>query len=320
MNGIGIISGKDVVMMLDSKVYVIVVTYKGHRWYDRCFSSLRESTVPVQTIVIDNASNDGSVEFMKERYPEIILIESKENLGFGKANNLGIRYAMDHGCDYVFLLNQDAWIEKETMEKLIGIHSLHPEYGLIGPVQTTADNTKVLDGVIKFLINPENVNKSLFSDLLMGTVQDVYPVAEINAAAWLLPRKTLETVGGFDPIFLHYGEDWNYLSRVLFHKMKVGLTPGVKVVHDCKEHVEQPEDYKMNYEKWLLQRASDINYPDSQTKDMMASFFRTAVLKLVSGHKATCRKAWKAYLFLKKNKEKIAFSRKQNKVQQPNWL
>ena len=90
------------------KVFVIIVTYKGKRWYDRCFGSLRQSTIPLQTIVVDNASNDGTVDYIRENYPEIYLIESKENLGFGKGNNLGLRYALDHGCDYVFLLNQDA--------------------------------------------------------------------------------------------------------------------------------------------------------------------------------------------------------------------
>ena len=90
------------------KIFVIIVTYKGHQWYERCFASLCNSEYPVQTIVIDNASNDGTVEYIRKYFPEIHLIESKENLGFGRANNIGMRYALDHGCDYVFLLNQDA--------------------------------------------------------------------------------------------------------------------------------------------------------------------------------------------------------------------
>ena len=86
---------------MDLKLFVIIVTYKGKQWYDRCFTSLRESTVPVQTIVVDNASEDGSVEYIREHYPEIVLMENKENLGFGQANNLAMRYALDHDCDYV---------------------------------------------------------------------------------------------------------------------------------------------------------------------------------------------------------------------------
>ena len=185
-------------------LFPIVVTYKGQRWYDRCFSSLRQSTIPVQTIVVDNASNDGTVEYIKKNYPEIHLIESKENLGFGRGNNIAMRYALDHGCDYVFLLNQDAYVEPDTFEKLIDIHQRHMEYGILGPVQVNGEKTMVLDGVIRCLINPDNVNVTVFSDLMIGKVDEVYPVAEISAAAWLLPRLTLETIGGFDPVFLHY--------------------------------------------------------------------------------------------------------------------
>ena len=302
------------------KLFIVVVTYKGQRWYDRCFSSLRRSTIPLQTIVVDNASNDGTVEYIKEHFPEVYLIESKENLGFGRANNIAMRYALDQGCDYVFLLNQDAWVEPDTLEKLVDIHQRHPEYGILGPVQVNAEKTKVLDGVIQFLINPNNVNKQMFSDFMMGTIEEVYPVAEINAAAWLLPRKTLETVGGFDPLFLHYGEDWNYLSRVLYHKMKVGLTPHLKVVHDCKDRVEQPKGYEAKFDKWLLQRASDILFPDTQIDDMMHHYRRTAMAKLFSFHKSTFKENWDAYNYLRKNKRAIEQSREQNKKIGANWL
>ena len=60
------------------KIFAIIVTYKGQQWYDRCFTSLRNSSIPVQTIVVDNASDDGTVEYIRENFPEIHLIESKE--------------------------------------------------------------------------------------------------------------------------------------------------------------------------------------------------------------------------------------------------
>ena len=184
------------------KVFVIVVTYKGMRWYDRCFTSLRESAIPVQTIVVDNASNDGSVEYIKEHYPEIHLIESQENLGFGRANNLAMRYALDNGCDYVFLLNQDTWIESNSIAGLVAIHENNPRYGILSPMHVRADGKslymQIIDG------NENNPNKKLISDLYCGVLKDVYQEKFVNAAAWLMSRKTLETVGGFDPIYVHY--------------------------------------------------------------------------------------------------------------------
>ena len=305
---------------MNFKLYVIVVTYKGKRWYERCFLSLRECSIPVQTIVVDNASNDGTVEYIKENFPEIYLIESKDNLGFGRANNIAMRYALDNDCDYVFLLNQDAWVEPDTFEKLVDIAERHPDYGILGPVQVNAERTKVLGGVIQFLVNPDNVNLDMFSDLMMGTVDEVYPVAEINAAAWLLPRKTLEIIGGFDPIFLHYGEDWNYLSRVLYHKMKVGLTPHIQVVHDCKKHVDRPKGYSMDFDKWLLLRSTDLLYPDEHVDEMIKHYHRTALVKLLTFHRATFIENWKAYQFLWHHKKAIMASRKQNKKQANSWL
>lgn len=301
------------------KIFVIVVTYKGKQWYDRCFASLRESNMPVETIVIDNG-NDGTIEFLKEHFPEITILPNTENLGFGKANNMGMRYALDHGCDYVFLLNQDAWIFPDTMEQLVTAAEANPEYGIVAPVQCNKELTKALDGVIQFLINPDNVNRELFSDLMMGTVKDIYPVAEINAAAWLLPRKTLEMVGGFDPIFLHYGEDWNYLSRVLYHGMKVGLMPKVRVVHDCVDRVEQKQGYGMTFDKWLLQRATDITYPDTHLSQMLRHYHRMAIVKLLTFHKATYEENKGAYQYLMAHRQEIEFSRKENKEKKANWL
>ena len=305
---------------MQSRLFVIIVSYKGHQWYERCFTSLRNSEYPVQTIVIDNASNDGTVEYIREHFPEIHLIESKENLGFGRANNIGMRYALDHGCDYVFLLNQDAWVESDTIGELVRVAEKYPDYGLLGPVQVNKERTRVLNGVIQFLINPDNVNHKLFSDLILGSVDEIYPVAEINAAAWLLPKKTLETIGGFDPIFLHYGEDWNYLSRVLYHGLKVGLVPHVQVVHDCEDRVEQKNGYSATFDKWLLQRATDLLYPNNHPIKMMKNYRKQAIVKLLTLHKQTFVENWNAYNFIRRKMKNILLSRSENAQKKANWL
>ncbi len=130
-------------MLENINVFVVVVTYNGKYWYDRCFPSLLSSEVPVQIIVIDNASADDTVKFIKDKYPEIILFESDKNLGFGKANNIGIKYALDHNADFVFLLNQDAWIEVNTLEELIRVSILNPEYGILSPIHLNAEKTEI---------------------------------------------------------------------------------------------------------------------------------------------------------------------------------
>lgn len=303
-----------------AKIFVIIVTYKGHLWYERCFKSLCDSELPVQTLVIDNASNDGTVEYIRAHFPDIHLIESKENLGFGRANNLGMRYALDNGADYVFLLNQDAWIEPNTITKLVCVAEKHPEYGILSPLQVNAEKSKVLSGVIDFLSYPTHTCYDLFNDLLLGTKKEIYSVREMNAAAWLLPRKTLEIVGGFDPIFLHYGEDWNYMSRVLYHNMKIGLLPNVLVVHDCVERVKQDKGYAATYDKWLLQRTTDLLYPDSIVDEMCKQSIKQSIVKLLTFKRKTFVENWKSFVFLRKNKKRIIDSRRQNANEGMSWL
>jgi predicted PurR-regulated permease PerM len=80
---------------------------------------LRLSSIPLTPVVIDNGSQDETVAYIRAHFPEAILLEQKQNLGFGQGNNVGIRYALQHDATHVLLLNQDAWIEANMVEKLL---------------------------------------------------------------------------------------------------------------------------------------------------------------------------------------------------------
>ena len=297
------------------KLFVIVVTYKGKQWYDRCFTSLRNSTIPVQTIVVDNASNDGTVEYIKENYPEIILIESKENLGFGKANNMAMRYALDHECDYVFLLNQDAWVEPETIEKLVKVHQEHKEFGIVSPMHLNVNKT----GLVMKEFCRQPCNERLITDLYLNTLSDVYETTYIHAAAWLLPRLTLVTIGGFDPIFNHYGEDDDYLHRVRYHRVRIGVCPSARIVHDHQERPRTSAQWQYFHDLNKLVEYLDINQPFKP-----GNCLRRYVGKWLLGICRFDRKqsgSWgKDMRFLWTNTKEIKTHRKQNKQVGETWL
>lgn len=305
--------------MEDLKVFVVVVAYKGRQWYDKCFSSLRESTIPVQTIVVDNASNDGTVEYIQEHYPEIHLIESKVNLGFGKGNNLGLRYAYEHGCDYVFLLNQDAWLEEsDVIGKLIALYQKYPEYGIISPMHVSPDKQS-----LNMMLESGSTiyTERILSDLYCGTVKEIYQTNYVNAAAWLLPRKTLSVLGGFDPLIFHYGEDDDYLNRARFHGIKVGLCLDARVVHDHKSGA---------YKAWSdeLARKSNANdlesYLDLNTpfdyRALRRFWFFRYIRGMVMGDPTVRKLAVYRMRYLKTMRSSIEESRKANGIKQPNWI
>ena len=119
------------------KVLVIIVSYNFEQWMERCLGSLRLSELPVDVLVIDNDSKDRTTELIRAQYPEVRLIENKKNLGFGRANNLGMQIALEEGYDFAFLMNQDAWIDPNTIGTLVSISLKYSEYGILSPVHLT---------------------------------------------------------------------------------------------------------------------------------------------------------------------------------------
>ncbi|MBO5297170.1 MAG: glycosyltransferase [Candidatus Homeothermus sp.] len=213
------------------KILTIIVTFNGMEWIDRCLSSVQESSLHSDIMIVDNGSTDGTVEHVQSTFNGIEIIASKENLGFGKANNIGLLKAVNNQYDYVYLLNQDAWIEKETLEKLVDIHQRNPAYGILSPLQTDATK-KSLDR--NFVLA---CNDYMLSDACCGNLKEFYPTEIVMAAHWLISKDCLAKTGGFSPTFPHYGEDNNYAQRAAFHGFKIGIVTTTKGVHDRSERV-----------------------------------------------------------------------------------
>lgn len=305
-------------MMCNMNIYVIIVVYKGCQWYERCFCSLRNATIPLNTIVIDNNSNDGTVEYIKENFPEIYLIELNNNIGFGRANNLGIRYALDHDCDYVFLLNQDTWIKPDSIEKLVSIAKQYPEYGILSPMHIRSDEQSLY---IQIEDGSKDHGNQLLADCYFSKLKDVYSFKYINAAAWLITRKTLMTVGGFDPIFFLYAEDDNYLQRLSYHKLKLGLVPSAQIIHDhiIRERDDQNDFVEYRRLQYLLSQYTDITKPDISIRALMSNL-RKLIISFLCVNKKKIITYYTNIRFISKNLRNIKYSRKINVKIGPSWL
>lgn len=214
------------------KVFAVIVIYNGmqRNWIQKCFDSLLHSTVPINIVAIDNGSTDESIAYVKKQYPTVHLIENKQNSGFAKANNLGIKIAKQANADYVFLLNQDAWlVGQEDLNKLIKACQLCPEFGIISPVHLNGAGIALDNNFSRY------VKDTISEEILFKKSKnmEVFEVAFVNAAAWLITGRCIMLLGGFDTkLFQHYGEDDNYIQRVKYLKLKVGVLPGAFICHD----------------------------------------------------------------------------------------
>ena len=253
------------------KVLTIVVLYNGSKWIRTCFSSLFRSTINDHHIIaIDNASTDNSVEIIRSEFPDVELIKLSNNIGFGRANNIGLQKAHDIEADYVFLLNQDAWVENKTIENLINIQQLNNEFGIISPLHFNTSD--LLDeNFLNYLLESTSI-RSIMSDLCQNSLNDIYSIHFVNAAIWLISKDCYDKVGLFDNLFFHYGEDRNYSQRAIYHGFKIGVAISEKGWHDRKSFRSKsisPIKYKYLSHAFMLVTLGDVN-----SKNLFISYIK----------------------------------------------
>ncbi|MDX1993565.1 MAG: glycosyltransferase family 2 protein [bacterium] len=212
-------------------VYVIIVTYNGEPWIEKCLQTLLQGNYPIKILIVDNGSTDRTQDILQQ-FPQVKLLPQTENLGFGRANNVGIWYALQQQADFVFLLNQDTFVEPDTISKLVETAQNYPAYGLLSPTHMNGDGSALDANFAACLLRPSNPsNTSLLSRSWSKQEEPVYPIGFVNAAAWLLSRRCLEMAGGFDPLFFFYGEDHDLFQRIQFHGFKTGLVSSALIYH-----------------------------------------------------------------------------------------
>jgi GT2 family glycosyltransferase len=213
----------------ENKIYAVIVSFNGETLIRQCLNSLRKSSVPVSIVVVDNASDDDTVKIIETDFPEVVLFKSAKNNGFGHANNIGIKYAYDNGASNILLLNQDAWTNTDTIEKMISAGKENPEYLVLSPVHLNKDGSGFDSGFMQYALPPFCEN--FFYDMYSSSHKRLYSTTFVNAAAWLMSRETISSIGFFDPLFFHYGEDRDYCNRVLFHKKMIGIVSDSVIYH-----------------------------------------------------------------------------------------
>ena len=304
-----------------SNVYCIIVTYNAMKWVDKCFSSLLQSSVPINIVVIDNGSNDSTISYIRNNYPKIHLIINKDNKGFGQANNQGIEYAYKQGATHFFLLNQDAWVEPNCIENLVKIQNEH-QFAIVSPIHLNGPGDSFDFGFYEASVERIH-NIEFISDIYFNNLKEFYFAEDINAAAWMISRKIVETIGGFDPLYFHYGEDMNYCQRLKFHKQKMVFVPSALIHHDRLQYGNIVAYKKGAVMMTLLLNHSDINYSLFFTNNII----KTHILLWIRILKLLIRLEWSKmfdllydiYRFYLKLPD-IIRSRKQNSIITHNWL
>lgn len=208
------------------KILVILITYNSQKWIRKNLRSIfaDSDTVSLDVYIVDNGSTDDTVNIIKKEFPRVLLQESKENLGFGKANNLAFSYALKNQYDYVFLVNHDGWLLPKFWENasLILSNPQYVNYGLLSPVHYDETERELDFGFKRYIGN----------QLKNSEDREVIDVDLINGAFLFISRECLIEAKGFDPIFFFYGEDIDLCLRAKRKGYKIGVMKNAYVVHD----------------------------------------------------------------------------------------
>lgn len=291
------------------------------KWLPKCL----KSTKPYSIIVVDNNSTDGTTDFIKSNHPDIIVRRQKKNRGFGQANNIGISMALNNGADYVFLLNQDAYLEKGCLDKLIQTHKNNKDYGILSPTHLNGSGTRLDVGFLNYVNYAGDID--FYSKyILSNSAKLIYDLPFVNAAGWLVSRECLKNIGGFDPIFFHYGEDVNFCQRVIYHGLKIGIVPDAKIFHDRENRnnkvvISESEEHFKIMERELKIKLANINRP---WNDELANLilkrkeeWLNSLLKLKLNKVLLFQKE---IILLQRLKREIQTSRKINMLRNYNYL
>lgn len=223
-------------------VSIIIVSYNTKNILRDCVLSIKDKShdIDYEIIVVDNASSDGSVEMLRQEFPDVKIIESGGNIGFGKANNKGMAQATGK---YLFLLNSDTILlnnaTKILFDKAESLSDQGCKIGALGSVLLNKDlNTchsyghfitpsselkEVISKYLKFLKDPANTNPPL--------VKGVKDVDYITGADMFVPEEVYKETGGFDPDFFMYCEEVDWQKRMQKNGYSRIIVEGPKIIH-----------------------------------------------------------------------------------------
>jgi GT2 family glycosyltransferase len=197
-------------------VAIVILNWNGLNDTIECIESLNRITYAnYEIIVVDNGSTDESVACIRRRYPNIILIENEENLGYAEGNNVAIRYTLEKKVDYVLLLNNDTVVEPRFLNKLVETAESDPQIGIVGPkVVYFNDPTKIWSAggrTSLFTGRPHNIGNKSISTSCKG----IRIVDFVSGCALLVKTQVIKKIGLLDNDYFLYLEDadWNYRAR-----------------------------------------------------------------------------------------------------------
>lgn len=220
--------------MSKPKLSIIIVNWNTKDLLHDCLTSINQTKgeLALEVIVVDNGSTDGSVQLIKSEFPGVKLMANKENLGFAKANNQGIRKA---GGDYMLLLNSDTELKPKALSNLVNFAFKEKKAAVVGArlvnpdgsIQPSSRNLPTIGRAIReYWLGQKGAYEGYVPSGNKATEVEV-----VVGAAMLIPKKVINKIGLLDERYFFYYEDMDFCWRVRRAGFKVYYLPTAEIIH-----------------------------------------------------------------------------------------
>lgn len=212
---------------MERSVFIIILTWNHLEDTTECLESVLKTDYPNYSIVVvDNASTDSSIEYIKENYSQVKIIQIPQNLGYAEGNNVGMRYALEQKADYIFILNNDTVIQPDTVKLLVEDLKRNPQALAVSPISYYYyDREKVY--FAGGIINPDGSVGHSYDDHVFESFQTGW----LNGCAMLIRASLLPKIGLFDKKFFNLFEDTDWSMRAKNEGYELRVNPKAVIYH-----------------------------------------------------------------------------------------
>ncbi|MFA5029524.1 MAG: glycosyltransferase family 2 protein [Patescibacteria group bacterium] len=220
---------------------IVIVSWNVKELLNKCLTTISKNSAGLswEIVLVDNASSDGTVETVRQKFPEVKLIANKQNLGFAKANNLALKEAQG---EFILLLNPDTEVLSGSLEKCLAIIKDNPRIGILGCQLLNSDKSvqpsvrrfpRLWPILLLFLKLPKffsfkSVNRYLAKDF---DYQKEQTVDQVMGAFMLLPKRVIGEIGPLDERFFIWFEEVDFCRRARQKGYQVFYTPQAQIIH-----------------------------------------------------------------------------------------
>lgn len=283
------------------RLMTVVPNWNLKKDLGECIDSLLSSQVDQEIIVVDNASTDGSVEYIREKYPNVVLIALDENIGYAGALNAGIRYALGKGTDYVLCINSDTIFPAETIERLIQRMESDERIGVLTPKVLHYDHPEVVYtlGSKSFPWMPlpvEYGRRKPDQPGYRGFLEYDY----VSACAIIVRASVFQAIGLFNEAFFMYYEDNDFCRRARDAGFRIGCDGDAVIFHKVSLSAKKQAD-RITYTRarnrvWFYRRYRHGPSPLLTMLVLLLVALWASIRNVLGGNMGWLRAYWRGFV------------------------